>query len=223
MPTTIDTAEVADLAAAGAQLVEVLPEADYRKEHLPGALNIPMPSLTREAAEQLDRGRPVVVYCYDLQCDLSSRAAALLEAYGHPEVYDYAASKVAWFAMDRPAEGTVPDPERAGVIARPAVTCAPDTGLTELPEAGPGGVVLVVDHRRVVLGAIEPAAIQGAAAGATALDVAHPAPRSVRPSITAEELARSMDRAGERYVVVSTLDGVVVGIVERADLDAVDR
>jgi rhodanese-related sulfurtransferase len=223
MPTTIDTAGVADLAATGAQLLEVLPAADYRKEHLPGAINIPLPELTREAADRLDRDRPVVVYCYDLQCDLSSRGAALLEAYGHPDVYDYAESKVAWFAMDRPGEGTVPDPERAGVIARPAVTCAPGTSLRDLPEAGPGDVVLVVDHRRIVLGALRPELVVGAAADATALDIAHPAPSSVRPSITASELARSMDRSGERYVVVSTLDGVLVGIVERDDLEAVDR
>jgi hypothetical protein len=32
-----------------------------------------------------------------------------------------------------------------------------------------------------------------------------------------------MDRAGDGYVVVSTLDGVLVGIVERKDLEAVDR
>jgi rhodanese-related sulfurtransferase len=224
MATMIDTDRVADLAEAGAVLLEVLPAADYRREHLPGAVNIPLPELTREAAEGLGRDRPIVVYCYDLQCDLSSRGAALLEAYGHPEVYDYAASKVAWFAMDRGAEGTVPDPERAGVIARPAATCGPDAALGDLPEAGPGGVVLVVDHRRVVLGALWPDLVARAGADLTALDVAHPAPTSVRPSITASELARSMDRSGERYVVVSTLDGVLVGIVEREDLDrSVDR
>ena len=55
-----------------------------------------------------------------------------------------------------------------------------------------------------------------------ALDVAHPSPTSVRPSITADELARSMDEAGEGHVVVSTLDGVLIGIVERADL-VIDR
>lgn len=223
MPTIVDTDGVARLAAGGAQLLEVLPAAHYRKEHLPGAINIPLPELTRDTARALDPGRAVVVYCYDLQCDLSSRGAALLEAYGYADVYDYAASKVAWFAMDRPAEGTVPDPERAGVLARPAATCGPDTSLRDLPEAGPGGVVLVLDHRRIVLGALRPGDVAGAAADVTVLDVAHPAPVSVRPSITATELARSMDRRGEDHVVVSTLDGVLLGIVERADLEAVDR
>jgi rhodanese-related sulfurtransferase len=221
----IDTDDVVALAARGAQLLEVLPAASYREEHLPGAISIPLPQLTPEAAARLDRDRPVVVYCYDLQCDLSSRGAALLEALGHPEVYDYAASKVAWLARGLPSEGTVPRAERAGAIARPAATCAPDTPLRDLPEAGPGGVVLVVDARGVVLGAVDPTGVTGAGASATtaALAVAAPAPSSVRPSITAEELARSMDRAGEGHIVVSTSDGVLIGVVERPDLDRVDR
>jgi rhodanese-related sulfurtransferase len=219
----IETDGVAELLDRGAQLLEVLPAADYREEHLPGAINIPLPELTPEAAQRLDRDRPVVVYCYDLQCDLSSRGAALLESYGHTDVYDYAASKVAWFAMGRPAEGTVPRSERAGALARPAATCGPGTALTDLPEAGPGAVVLVVDEREVVLGSVDPSRVAGAAAAATALDIAAPGPTTVRPSITAAELARSMDEAGEGHVVVSTLDGVLIGIVERSDLDRVDR
>jgi rhodanese-related sulfurtransferase len=49
----------------GAQLVEVLPPAEYAEMHLPGAINLPLKQLTRETAEQLDHGRPVIVYCWD--------------------------------------------------------------------------------------------------------------------------------------------------------------
>jgi hypothetical protein len=48
------------------------------------------------AVEQLDRTKPVVVYCYDYQCDLSPRAAHRLEQLRFAEVYEYVASKVAW-------------------------------------------------------------------------------------------------------------------------------
>lgn len=61
----IDRDEVQQLLAAGAQLVEVLPQAEYQEEHLPGAINIPLKQLDRETAAQLDRGRPVIVYCHD--------------------------------------------------------------------------------------------------------------------------------------------------------------
>jgi rhodanese-related sulfurtransferase len=217
----VDTEAVAALAAAGAQLLEVLPAEEYHREHLPGAINIPLTDLTREAADRvLDRGRPVVVYCFDLQCDLSSRGAARLEDFGYRDVHDYRGSKAAWLAMGRPAEGTVPAAERAGSLARAAATCAPTTPIAELPGAGPGRVVLVVDGADRVLGVVDPSYLDGAEE--VAGTVAHPGPTSVRPSITADELARSMDRAGEAYVVVSLLDGVLVGIVERGDLD-VDR
>jgi rhodanese-related sulfurtransferase len=65
-PQPATRADVERLARAGAQLVEVLPADEYAEEHLPGALNLPLKSLAREAAERtLERGRPVVVYCWD--------------------------------------------------------------------------------------------------------------------------------------------------------------
>lgn len=67
MPTPIERADVQRLAASGAQLVEVLPAEEYDEEHMPGALNIPLKTLTAETAAQLDRGRPLIVYCWDYQ------------------------------------------------------------------------------------------------------------------------------------------------------------
>jgi len=48
-----------------AQLVEVLPPAEYAEVHLPGAINIPLKQLDKDSTAGLDRGRPIVVYCYD--------------------------------------------------------------------------------------------------------------------------------------------------------------
>jgi phage shock protein E len=56
---------VRELLDAGAQLVEVLPEREYEEEHLAGAINLPLKKLNAESAETLDRGRAVVVYCWD--------------------------------------------------------------------------------------------------------------------------------------------------------------
>jgi phage shock protein E len=67
MPTPIERDEVQRLLVKGAQLVEVLPDAEYEDEHLPGAINIPLKTLDRETTQQLDRARPVIVYCYDYQ------------------------------------------------------------------------------------------------------------------------------------------------------------
>jgi rhodanese-related sulfurtransferase len=56
---------VRELVDQGAQVVEVLERRQYRMAHLPGAVHIPAWELTRERADELDRERPVVVYCFD--------------------------------------------------------------------------------------------------------------------------------------------------------------
>lgn len=65
MPTPIDYPRLRQLLDAGAQLVEVLPEAEYAEERLPGAINIPLKTLDADSSAQLDKTRAVVVYCWD--------------------------------------------------------------------------------------------------------------------------------------------------------------
>jgi len=68
MPTPIDRDEVQRLIRdEQGQLVEVLPPDEYDDEHLPGAINIPLKALDGETTRQLDRTKPVIVYCYDYQ------------------------------------------------------------------------------------------------------------------------------------------------------------
>jgi rhodanese-related sulfurtransferase len=65
MPTSINLVQLQELLERNAQLVEVLPPAEYASEHLPGAINLPLKQLDATTAAQLDPGRPVVVYCWD--------------------------------------------------------------------------------------------------------------------------------------------------------------
>ena len=66
MTNRIDVAEVIERVGNGAQLVDVLPDAIYRAEHLPGAINVPLQTMDRDAVEAvLDLSRPIVVYCFD--------------------------------------------------------------------------------------------------------------------------------------------------------------
>ena len=65
MATRIEIQDLKALLDDGAQLVEVLPEAEYNEEHLPRAVNIPLKQLDRETTARLDRKNPVVVYCWD--------------------------------------------------------------------------------------------------------------------------------------------------------------
>jgi rhodanese-related sulfurtransferase len=66
MARVIDRNEVRTLIQGeGAQLVEVLPRNEYEAEHIAGAINIPLQQLDPQRATQLDRSRPIVVYCND--------------------------------------------------------------------------------------------------------------------------------------------------------------
>jgi hypothetical protein len=64
MPDEIGRDELRTLTGQGAQLVEVLPAEEYGWAHLPGAIDLPLKRLD-EGMEQLDRSRPVIVYCND--------------------------------------------------------------------------------------------------------------------------------------------------------------
>jgi rhodanese-related sulfurtransferase len=219
MSQPIDTAGVRRLADEGAQLLEVLPAEAYLQEHLPGAISLPLADID-QAPSKLDTARPVITYCYDHECDLSSRAAARLDALGFAEVYDYVDSKVAWLGAGLPSEGLLGDDARAGSRAHADVpTVGLDGTLDEVASViGDWEVVVVVDDEQIVLGVVRSeAASEGSKL--TAGDVLQAAPPTVRPSIAITELARSMDEDGQRHVLVSTSLGRLVGLVRRDDLN----
>jgi rhodanese-related sulfurtransferase len=64
MPAEIGRDELRELSARGAQLVEVLPAEEFDWAHLPSAVNHPLKELDARTG-QLDRSRPVIVYCHD--------------------------------------------------------------------------------------------------------------------------------------------------------------
>jgi rhodanese-related sulfurtransferase len=64
MPTEIGRNELQMLTEQRAQLVEVLPQEEFVWAHLPGAVNLPLKELDGRSGE-LDRSRPVIVYCQD--------------------------------------------------------------------------------------------------------------------------------------------------------------
>jgi rhodanese-related sulfurtransferase len=65
LPKHIERDDVRRLSAAGAQLVEVLPKAEFDEWHLPGAIHLPLRQIETQARDHLDPSRPVIVYCWD--------------------------------------------------------------------------------------------------------------------------------------------------------------
>ena len=52
MPVSIGRDQVVEMIAAGAQLVEALPADEYEEEHLPGAIHLPIKSLTADDGQR---------------------------------------------------------------------------------------------------------------------------------------------------------------------------
>lgn len=62
MVINIDRARLLELIEEGAQVVDVLPDAEYAAQHIPEAVSIPLRRLDAETTSVLRRDKPVVVY-----------------------------------------------------------------------------------------------------------------------------------------------------------------
>lgn len=215
--TTIDLAALRRLIASGAQLVEVLPAEEYEELHLPGAVSIPLTRLDADSTRQLDRGRDVVVYCWDALCDLSPRAAARLASLGFSRVHDYAAGKVDWLAHGLAAEGAEAGRPTAGSLARDdAATCPLESSAGEALRAigdSPYGFALVVGVDRVLLGRVRRSALETLAGDAPIEPLLESGPSTVRPHVRVEELRQRLERSKVRTLIVTGPDGTLFGVV----------
>jgi len=139
---------------------------------------------------------------------LSPRAACLLELYGFAEVYDYVDGKVDWMAYGLPVDGD--DGPFVGRSVTDPLTIDVRATVTEarrrLQEAGSDRAVVTFD-RGWVVGEVDGETLGGSHDDQPLLEVMHPVPSTVRPSVTVSSLAGS----GRRRVVVSTPDGRLLG------------
>lgn len=220
MARTVDLARVRELLHGGAQLVEVLPVEEYEELHLPGAISLPLKGLDAQAAQHLDRSRPVIVYCWDALCDMSPRAAVWLEQLDF-DAYDYALSKVDWMAHGLPMEGTAASQPTAGSFLRDDIaTCTLNTPAEEIKkriDSSPYGFALVLADR-VVLGRVRRSRLEDAPSDANADQLMEPGPSTVRPHTDPEELARKLQRSAANTAILTTPEGELVGVVRRTDL-----
>ena len=222
--TTVLYPQLRGLLDDGAQLVEVLPAAEYAELHLPGALTIPLKTLDASSTAHLDRRKPVVVYCWDALCDMSPRAARRLVTLGFERVYDYMPGKVDWIARGLPLEGEKADEPRAIDVAHDdVVTCDLQTTMGQVQdkvEASAYGFAFVTSEDRVLLGRLRKNALHGDP-DARAADVMEPGPSTTRPDTPPAELLAKLERSRLRTAVLTDPDGRLLGVVRRADLQAI--
>jgi rhodanese-related sulfurtransferase len=222
MPTEINREEVLTMAAVGAQLVETLPAGQYEEERLPGAVSIPLKKLDGRTAATLDRNKPVIVYGYDYQCDLSARAAWRFESLGFTQVFRYAAGKADWFANGLPREGKQAGVPRAGDLARTDTpTCHLNDrvgAVYDRVQASGWDMCVVVNDRRVPLGALSLDAMV-TDPNAAAEELMELGPTTIRPSWTFEEASEYLKRQNQDRVLITTSEGILIGVYFQADAE----
>lgn len=154
---------------------------------------------------------------------MSPRAAWRLETLGFARIYDYVAGKADWAAAGLPLEGTAAGRPTAGAVADPDVpTCALDDDLGEVRarmRRAAWETCIVVNAERIVLGRLGRTALaeDGPGTVETAMTTG---PSTVRPSKPLADLIAQMDRSGWSTALVTTSEGMLVGLVRR---DATER
>ena len=140
---------------------------------------------------------------------------------GFTEVYDYGAGEADWLAHGLAAEGEQASAPTAGRFAHDdVVTCRVDDRACEVRErigASQYGFGLVTSKGGVVLGRLRRSALDCDPAMRVE-DVMEPGPSTVRPHTPAAKLAKRLAARNLKSAIVTTPDGVLLGVVRRRDL-----
>lgn len=87
--------------------VEALPEKYFNDVHLPGAVQINYDEVDVKAPQLLpDKTAMIVVYCSNISCTNSGKAAVRLSQLGYSNVFKYAEGKQGWIEAGLPVDRT---------------------------------------------------------------------------------------------------------------------
>jgi hypothetical protein len=157
---------------------------------------------------------------------MSPRAGCRLETLGFQEVYDYVAGKADWLAHGLDVDGTGTGQPTVGQLARTdVVTCSLSEAAGDVRarvEASPYRFALAVSKTGVLLGRLHRAALEGNP-HRTAEEAMEPGPSTVRPDTVPGKLAERLRSRDLRTALVTTPEGVLIGIVRREDLEQSTR
>lgn len=67
--------------------IDVRTESEYKSSHIEDAINIPVSEI-EERMDEIQKDRPVIVYCNGSSCNRSGQAASILKENGYKEVFD---------------------------------------------------------------------------------------------------------------------------------------
>lgn len=154
---------------------------------------------------------------------MSPRAAWRLETLGFGEVYDYVGGKADWFAAGLPIEGEAAAVRRLGdVVHRDVPTCELEERVgvvrDRVRQQGWNGCI-VANHRHIVFGFLPAEALDGDPSVSVEQAMAS-GPTTVRPNLSLDQALGMMRDNDVGSIIVTSSDGSLIGIAQRADLEA---
>jgi Mg/Co/Ni transporter MgtE len=105
-------------------------------------------------------------------------------------------------------------------VRHDVVTCRLEERVTEVRErvsASPYGFAFVTSPHGVLLGRLRRAALEGDGPR-SAEEVMEPGPSTVRPDTAAGELRERLEKRDLKTAVVTSPEGILLGVVRAADL-----
>lgn len=153
---------------------------------------------------------------------MSPRAACRLEALGFTRVYDYVDGIADWKAAGLPTEGTAQPEQRVADATRSDVpTCQPKETIGDIRARvidDGWEVCVVTDCDGMAIGRIHSSELTEDP-DQRAVDVMEPGPSTVRPNSLLEPLVKRMHTRNAPHVIVTTPQGVLIGILIRDEAD----
>lgn len=89
------------------KLVDVLDKVHYEKEHIRGAISLPLGDIENKASKLLKKDETIVVYCASFSCQASTQAAEKLLSLGYKHVLDYKGGLTDYKEANLPLEGSL--------------------------------------------------------------------------------------------------------------------
>jgi CBS domain-containing protein len=132
---------------------------------------------------------------------------------GFSDVYLLEGGRAAWTVMGLPTEGQIGDSRRIRRFVDEVPVVAIDATVADVQRVGDiPYTVAVLGCDDVVVGALRPSVL-ALPPRTRVRDIMIPAPSTIRPDLRVEEVAQRLADDGLDHVLVTTVNGVLLGLV----------
>jgi rhodanese-related sulfurtransferase len=222
IPKEIDRETLQTLVRRGAQLIETLPQEEYKQIHISGAKNLPLSMISRSTPNRFEWDKPVILYSRDCRCDRAPRAAWRLASIGYTQVFYYTGGKADWLANGLPVEGEQSDRTTiADITDLDVPTCSRLDLMKDIrKKVNQEGwnTCIVVNDRLVVLGQLLEVDLEKADPDWTAEQAMKRDPVTCRLDLLPEQAAELINADNLAGLIVTFPDGKLFGYMKREDL-----